>query len=396
MTSVSRFWVGTALGVLIALTHPPAVHSAMTQVEVDEAMARGYAAIESQDINGAMAAFESVVKEAPDSARVPEAMSKLGHLQLRIGSSQAEGTLKSLVEKHPESAEALKACWRLGGLNTRSRNYDDAKAAFIAASVHKAASEVDRGRARLEASFVEVMKFFANEYWGKGQDGGLQLVKSDATQTKIEHLETARKEFEAIRDGYAKSQNPEIAAIADAAIGEIYLLGKTPNLAERACWRAIREYGDMPSPLNTLARYGIAQAKYYQGDSEGALEQLDTALNEFAPGKVQGVEVAPKSLKGSIGVWKVNMLFDLGKLDEALTAAREAQAWTEGLTEPAALKARSQLMLWDGYLTSQTGLPDEATVTLESVITQFPGTQQAIRAQQILKALEMNVQEGVN
>lgn len=388
MTSVSRFWVGAALGVLIALTRPPAVHSAMTQVEVDEAMGRGYAAIDSQDVNGAMAAFESVIREAPGSARVPEAMSKLGHLQLRIGSSQAEGTLKSLAEAYPESPDALKACWRLGGLNTRNRHYDDAKAAFLTASEHKATSSVDRGRARLEASFVELMKFFANEYYGKGKDGSPELVRSDAAQIKIEHLETARKELEAIRSDYGKSKNPELAAIADCGIGEIYLLGKTPHLAERAYWRAIRQYGDMPVALNTLARAGLGQALYRQGKLQKALEQYDLMLDNFVVGKVDGFEVATKSLRPATLIWKAVVLHDLGKMDEALAAAQQAKAELGSETDARSNELKAQAELWEGRLLRNTGKPAEAMAILQSVIDEHPGTQEALRAQSLLSELK--------
>lgn len=387
MRPTSKVWLGIALGLLISLTCPAALRAAMSESAVDEAMTRGYSAIRAQDTEGAKSAFLSVLTEAPDSPRAAEAMLRLGHLQLRTDSAEACDTFESLVAKYPEAEEAVTAFYRLGSLNTRRYYYDDAQAAFRAAAQHQAASKLNQGRARLDAAFVEIMKFWAGEYWGRGKDGKIQMVRSDAADIKVQHLENARKEFEAIRDAFAKTTNPEIAAIADCAIGEIYLLGQTPHLAERAYWRAIRQYGTMPDALNTLARYGVAQAMHKQGKLEKVLEQYDLMLNNFASGKVHGFEAASPQLRANAYLWKVVTLHDLGRLDEALAVTRQAKAEIGPITDGKIRQASAKIELWEGSLLARVEQADEAVEILQSVIDKYPDTPQAIRAGLILSEL---------
>lgn len=373
---------------MATLTCPPALNAAMTNAEVDDVMVRGYVAIKAQDLRSAEEAFLSVVTQSPDSARAPEAMLRLGHLQLHSDSVAALTTFTSLVEKRPESAEAVTAYYRIGSLNTRRHYYDDARAAFIAVSEHKEASPMNKGRARLEASFVELMKFFAKEYWGRSQDGSPQLVRSDALRIKIEHLETARKEFESIRDDYAKSKYPELAAIADCGIGEIYLLGEMPYLAERAYWRAIRQYGDMPDALITLARTGLAQALYREGKAEKALEQYDLMLSNFTVGKVHGFEVAPKSLRPATMIWKAVALHDLGRMDEALAMAQQVKGELQSNNDAKSNQLMAEAEVWEGALLTNVGRTAEAIASLRDVIEKHPDTKEALRAQSLLSELE--------
>ena len=389
MRGTARVGLCVALGLLVSSV----CVADMSATAVNDLMSRGYQAIKANDVATAKSAFQTVLKDAAASSRAAEAMLRIGYLQLRESSPEALATFKAVTEQHPNAVEAVNAFCKLGSLHMRKKCYDDSQSAFLAAAGHEAAPTSIKARSQLNAAFVEIMKAHANEYWARDVDGKFQLVRTDSAAAKIEHLEMARKQFQVIRTEYARGSSPQFAAIADAAIGEIYLLGKTPALAERAYWRAIREYGTMPAALNTLARYGVAQARYHQGDPEGALEQLNQALDEFAPGYVEGFEVAPKSLKGSISVWKVAVLFELGQLDEALAAAKQTQAEVGVLPTPAARQAHAQLLLWDGYLTSEIGSVDEAVETLQSVIARHPSTPQATRAGLILRGLEM---EGTN
>lgn len=237
VTSAPKSWVGIAVALLVLLAHPATLNAAMSQSAVDEAMTRGYVAIKAQDTEGAKAAFLSVVAEAPDSTRAPEAMLRVSFLQLREGSPEALESFKAVTEKYPNSVEAVNALSRLGSLYMRKKCYDDSQSAFLAAAGHKECAESLKARSKLNAAFVEIMKAHGNEYWARDTDGNFQLVKTDFAAAKIQHLEMARKQFEAIRNEYAGGSSPQFAAIADAAIGEIYLLGKTPALAERSYWR---------------------------------------------------------------------------------------------------------------------------------------------------------------
>lgn len=373
--------------VLVAFVHLPALHAEMSQSAVDEAMSRGYAAIKAQDREGAKAAFLSVVTDALVSPKVPEAMTRLGHLQLPKEPDDALQTFTSLVEKYPDSPYAVTAYYRLGALNTRQQYYDDAQAAFKAASQHKTASQVNKGRARLEAAFVEVMKFYANEYWGRDENGHHQLLKPDTAEAKVKRLEDARKQFEAIRDDFAKSEHREIAAIADCAIGEIYLLGKIPHLAEKAYWRAIRQYGTMPGPLNALARYGIGQAKYSGGDPEGAVEQFDLAVSGFAAGDVCGISVAPLRMKGNAGLWKVVALESMDRVEDALAAVNQLGDQLEA-RDPAMAAVAPSILLWKGSLLSRTGSVEPAMRALQRVIDEYPISSEAKTASLIMSDIQ--------
>jgi TolA-binding protein len=377
-----------AASLLVAAS--PAVGAAMSGTDVDRAMARGYAAIKVNDVAAATAAFSSVIQNAPDSPTVPLALLRLGHLQLKTDSSAALDTFSALAKRYPNAPQTVMALNRIGALDSRLHRYDDAQNAFRQAAEHKCSSSIDRGKALLQVAFLDIMKFYTTEYWGMNKDGALIGVKSDTPEAKAQHLEDARKLFEAVRDEYAKSAGEEkqIAAIADAAIGEIYLAGKIPHLAERAYWRALREYGPMPGPLNSLARYGIGQAKYRRGDLKGAVEQFDLLTKDFAAGQACGMTVAPANMRAQAAVWKVVALSEMGQLDEALAAARVAKAELASNPDSSFSKPKANLDLWEASLLSRTGSAGEAVNTLQSVIDKYPGTPQAYRAKLVLSELK--------
>ncbi len=248
------------------------------------------------------------------------------------------------------------------------------------------ATLADKGCARLLSAFIELERFSSSQY-----DGKERVARYDAAEVKAQRLESARKEFEAIRDEFAKSANPEIAAIADCAIGEIYILGNIPHLAERAYWRAIRQYGTMPDALNALARYGVAQAMYRQGSLDKALEQCDLVLKDFTPGWVHGFRVTPPGMRGNVYLTKVVTLNDLGLLDEALAVAQSARAELQAVTDPETRQSLhetpARIQLWEGSLLAQLGRPGEAEETLQGVIDDYPGKEQAVRARLMLSEL---------
>jgi len=378
-----------AVAFLALAACPSAQSAAMSETEVDEAVARGYAAIKANDVPAAKAAFLSVVENAPDSPKAPEAMLRVGHLQLRADAAQALATLAALAERYPHAAETVTALHRVGSLHMRLKRYDDAQKAFRQAADHSKSSQMNRGKALLQVGFLDIMKFWAGEYWARDSEGSLVRVKSDTPEAKTQHLEDARKRFEAVRAEYAgkPGEEKQIAAIADAAVGEIYLTGKMPRLAEEAYWRVLQEYGAMPAPLNSLARYGIAQAKFRAGDLAAAAEQFDLLLSEFVPGGVCGITVATRSMRANAAVWKVLALSEMGQLDEALAAARQAKQEIAADADPSLSKPAANLGLWEASLLSRTGSAEEAIQALQRVIDNYSGTPYAYRAKLVLKQL---------
>lgn len=69
-----------------------------------------------RDYANARQAFDGVLKQYPDSPKVPDAMLKLGLTQIELKQTAAgQATLKQLVELHPQSSAARLAQQRLSG-----------------------------------------------------------------------------------------------------------------------------------------------------------------------------------------------------------------------------------------------------------------------------------------
>lgn len=365
---------------------PDALGKAMDDREVNGAMARGYAAINAGDFESAKAAFASVAKDGKDSPRVPTAMMVLGTLQSKTDKATAANTYNLLAKLYPNAPEAAIVMYRLGSLNISDKYYPDAQDAFRVVTTNKGACGLNRGRASLQIGFVDVMKYWADEYWDRAGDGTYYLVKSGGEVDKRQYLNSARKQFETTRDLYARSENPEIAAVADAAIGEMHLLTNEPSLAEATYRRALDGYGPMPDKLVTLAHYGLGQALYGQGNLDGALEQFDQALSKFAPGGLYGFGVAPKKALSDMYSWKVLSLYGLKRFDEALIAAREARTELEKDPE---LKDRAVNMdLWEGFILYQAGMTSDGLSILHNVINEHPDTPDAVNARSVIWQFE--------
>ncbi len=345
--------------------------------QAPSAMARGYAAIKSKDYKAANAAFLSVAESSPDSALVPEALLRLGGLQVK-DTDQAVITFDSLVQRYPDSPQAVTALHRLGALHLRAHRYDDAQSALKRAAECKASALENRGSARLQYGFLDIMKCTSADYWGRGPSGDLVRVKEQSAEAKALHLSSAIQTFKSVRSEFAGSAHPEVAAVADAALGEIYLLGHLPRLAERAYWQVLRDHANTPAALVSIAHYGLAQARYAQADPEDALRELDAALDSFATGRVCGISMPRPKMLGELYVWKVQVLVDLDRADDALSAARTGRSLVG--SSPEASSSCAKLMLWESSVLEATGRKDEAQQVLRLLVNKYPKAPQAPQA----------------
>ena len=382
-----------ALLILLFCLAASDLDAAMSAGEVDDAMTRGYTAIKAGDFEAAKVIFASVVQDAASSPRAPEAMLTLGNLRLKTDSTTATSTYSSLVNLYPDTSQAGTAHYRLGLLGMRTKHLHDARDAFLSAAGNKNISDLDRGQASLQAGFVDIMKYLADEFWDRADDGVPYLVKPEADD-RNGFLESARAQFEATEEQFARSKDPTIAAVAAAALGEIYLLSGKPAFAEVAYRRVLDAYGSVPDRLVTLARYGLGQALYGQKNLDGALVEFDEALSKFTPGSLPismiGFQVAPKSAVGDMHAWKVLSLYGLKRFDDALSAAREARTEMEKDSE---LRDRAVGMdIWEGVILCQTDRKAEGLTILQSVIDEHPNTPYADRARSLIAQFE----EGVN
>jgi TolA-binding protein len=380
--------VSTILAVVLSVLAlcPSVLGKAMADREVSDAMGRGYAAIKVKDFESAKTAFASVVKDGVGSSRVPEAMMTLGSLQLKTDKATAVNTYTLLAKLYPNAPEAAIVMYRVGSLNIRDKYYRDAQDACRAVATNKGTCDLNRGRASLQIGFIDVMKYWADEYWDRANDGTPYLVRPSETGDKKQYLESAGKQFETTRELYAKSKSPEIAAVADVAVGEIHILSHEPSLAETAYRRALDGYGSMPDKLVTLAHYGLGQALYGQGDLSGALEQFDQALSKFAPGGLYGFGFAPKKALSDIYAWKVLSLYGLKHFDEALAVAQQARTELEKDSE--LRDSAVNMDLWEGLILCQMDKTSDGLSVLHNVIDEHPDTPYAIRARSVIPQFE--------
>ncbi len=374
--------------VLCVLLACPSIHAAtMSESAVNDAMAQGDAADKSGDYAGAETIYNSVVANAPNSPKAPEAMAHVGALQYKTNRrAESMNTYKALVQRYPDTSEAATVWYRMGAAYMRDKSFQDSQDAFRASAENKSVSVLDRGRALLQVSFVDMMRYFGSEFWGTAVDGSPILIRPDLTGGRELYLDSARKQFEATRDLFAKSQNPEIAAVADAAIGETYLLSGQPAQAEEAYRNVSSKYGPIPGKLVNLAQCGLCEALYGQGKLESALVQFDQALRGFSPGGEYGFGIAPVEAKADLHAWKVLSLYGLKRFDEALVAAREGK--TEMSNDSALASQAPTMELWEGLILCQMDRISEGLPILRSIITDHPGTSYAAHASVVISQFE--------
>jgi len=379
-----------AMGLSVLVLCPSVLGVAMSESQVSDAMTSGYMAIKAKNFESAKVIFASIVKDGAKSAKVPEAMKTLGNLQLETDPATASNTYSLLAKLYPDTPEAASALYRLGMLGMRTKYLNDARDAFVAAAENKSISESNRGQALLQAGFVDLMKYYANEYWDRTDDGIPYVVKPGEADDKDQYLESARKQFETTEGLFAKSKYSAVAAVADAALGEIYLLSGKPALAEVAYRKVLEQYSGVPERLVTLAHYGLGQALYGQKNLDGALAEYDQALSQFTPGGLSGgligFQVAPKRALGDMHGCKVLTLYGLKRFDEALTAARKAKIEMEKDSE---LRDRAVNMdMWEGLILCQMDRKAEGLSVLRNVIAEHPDTPYADRARLVISQFE--------
>ena len=378
MKNISILLAAIILCLLLAC--PSVLAGTMSENEVSDAMVRGYTAIKANDFDSAKAIFAAVARDAPTSPRAPEAMAALGSVYYKTDDeTTAMNTYRALVQNYPDTPEAGYVLYRLGSQEMRTRRFADAQQDFRAAADNKHISNLDRGRALLQIGFVDLAEYFAYQ---NGNNLPLLITPGDGQPI----LDSAKQQFQATRNLYANSVNPEIAAVADAALGEIYLLSGRPILAEEAYRRVSGEYGPIPLRLATLAQYGLGEALYGQGDLASALQRFDQALNDFSPGGEYGLGVAPIEAKADLHAWKVLTLYGLKRFDEALDAAQEGKAELE--EDPALADKVPTMDLWEGNILCQMGNTGVGLTILQGIITDHPGTPQATHAAAVISQFE--------
>ena len=370
-----------------SLACPSVLAGTMSEREVSDAMVRGYTAIKAQNFDGAKVIFASVASDAATSPRAPEAMMVLGALHCKTG-DRVTGmqVYKALVEKYPDTSEAATVQYRIASEAMRTLHLRDAQDAFRAAAENKSISALGRGRCLLQVGFADMKKYFADEYWDRDASGLPVLVRPGLMGDRNPYLDSAKEQFQRVRVSFGKNQNPEISAIAEAAIGEAYLLSEKPAVAEAAYRNVLDNYGPVSSKLTNLAQYGLGQALYGQGNLEDALQQFDLALSEFIPGDEYGFAVAPATAKADLHAWKVLTVYGLQRFDEALDAAREGKAELE--SDPALISKVPVMELWEGNILCQMGRTGEGLDILHGIITDHPGTPQAAHAQAVISQFE--------
>lgn len=373
----------------VLLVCPSVLAVTMSESAVADAMARGDAATKAGDIAGAEAIYSAIVENAPNSPSAPEAMAHVGALQYKANRrTEAMDTYKALVQRYPDTSEAATVSYRMGAEHMHNNRLQDSQDAFAAAAANKHISDLNRGRALLQVGFVDMMKYFAAEYWNRAHDGSPILVRP-LDGDRDQYLASALTQFETTRKLYAAGKTPGIVAVADAAMGEIYLLSQKPALAEEAYRKVLSENGPIPDKLANLAQYGLGQALYGQDNLEGALDQFDQALSKFAPGGEYGFGVAPVQTKADLHAWKVLSLYGLKRFDEALSAAREGKA---ALEEDAALSDQAASMeLWEGLILCQMGKTDDGLTVMRNVITEHKGTRYATQATSVISQFDEGV-----
>lgn len=375
MKNVSIIMAAVMLCVLAVC--PGALGGVMSEREVDDAMVRGYTEIKAKDVETAKATFAAIVQNAANSPKAPEAMMVLGALQFKTDRTTGMNTYKALAEKYPDSSAAATVLYRIGSEEMRLKHFSISQDAFRAAAEKKSFSSLNRGRALLQVGFIDIMRYFA------ATDGASPLGSPGSRE---QYLETALKQFEATRALYAGNKEQGIVAVANCAIGEIYLLSRRPVLAQEAYRRVVDASGSVPGKLITLGHYGLGQAFFGQGDLESALPQFEQALNDFVPGGEYGFGVARKMSEGHLHSWRVATLYGLKRFDAALIAAREARTKLEA--DPELAQYGVVMDLWEGLILCHMDKQSEGLKILLDVASQHPGTSYATQANTVISQFE--------
>ncbi len=376
-----------AIALCVLLACPSITAATMSQAAVDDAMARGDAADKAGDYVGAETIYNSIVSNAPTNPKAPEAMAHVGALQYKTNRRSASmETYKALVQRYPDTMEAAMVLYRMGAVYMHDKDFQASQDAFRAAAENKSISELNRGRALLQVGFVDMMRYFGTTDLD-GPIGGLSsLPNLGQGGDRDMYLRSAEQQFRSTRDLFINSANPGIAAVADAAIGEIHLLHGEPVLAEEAYRSALAENGSAQDKVTCLLHHGLGQSLYGQDKLEEALAQFDLALTTYSPGGQYGFGVASIQQKADLHAWKVLSLYGLKRFDEALVAVHDGK---EAIgKEPAIADQAPSMDLWEGLILCQTDKTDEGLSILREVVAGHAGTRYATQAGSLISQFE--------
>ena len=197
----------------------------------------------------ALAAFDKVVREYPNSAEAAEALLQKGRLLEEAARvKDAEATYRKLIGKHPDSADGATGLWRLGWLDWFRGAYAEAAASWSRILASRGgqtyreattywlarADEMRREPEPASRRFAQLQREAPRSYYGvlAAQRGGRQLLAAPATPVSLpgDPLEALRNDvhyarIEALRAvGLGTFADEEMAEMTRRAAGDSKLI----------------------------------------------------------------------------------------------------------------------------------------------------------------------------